>query len=66
MDKAGLAAVIEYAARIAGRQKKLSTRFHILADVIREASYWAKQGGRAVIGRDDVDTPCWSVSNGSA
>ncbi len=56
MDKAGLAALIEYATRIAGRQKKVSTRFHILADVIREASYWAKQCGHAVIGRDDVDT----------
>jgi len=55
MDKTGLAALIEYATRIAGRQGKVSTRFHILADVVREASYWAKMSGRAVIGRDDVD-----------
>ncbi len=55
MDKTGLAALIEYATRIAGRQRKVSTRFHILADVVREASYWAKQSGRTVIGRDDVD-----------
>ncbi|MCK7476253.1 MAG: AAA family ATPase [Candidatus Moduliflexus flocculans] len=33
------------ATRIAGRQKKLSTRFHVIADVIRESSYWAGQDG---------------------
>jgi len=33
--------VIEYGVRLAGRQKKLSTRFSILADVLREADYWA-------------------------
>ncbi|MBP1657654.1 MAG: ATP-dependent protease La [Bacteroidetes bacterium] len=35
------AEVIEYGARLAGQQKKLSTRFSVLADVLREASYWA-------------------------
>ncbi|OGD21864.1 MAG: ATP-dependent protease [Candidatus Aminicenantes bacterium RBG_16_63_16] len=55
MDKTGLAALIEYATRIAGRQRKISTRFHILADVVREASYWAKMSGRNMIGRDDID-----------
>ncbi len=54
-DKNGIATVIEYATRIAGRQRKVSTRFHILADVIREASYWAKTDGRATVGREDVE-----------
>lgn len=35
------AEVVEYGARLAGRQHKLSTRFSVLADVLREASYWA-------------------------
>jgi ATP-dependent Lon protease len=35
--------VIEYGVRLAGRQNKLSTRFSMLADVLREASYWAQQ-----------------------
>jgi ATP-dependent Lon protease len=35
-DKSGMAAVIEYGTRLAGRQKKISTRFHIIADVLRE------------------------------
>jgi len=35
------AEVIEYGARLAGQQNKLSTRFSALADILREASYWA-------------------------
>jgi ATP-dependent Lon protease len=54
-DKDGIAALIEYAARIAGRQKKLSTRFHVIADVIRESSYWARTDGKTAVSRGDVD-----------
>jgi len=54
-DKDGIAALVEYATRIAGRQKKLSTRFHVIADVIRESSYWAGKSGRTSVGRADVD-----------
>ncbi len=55
MDKGGMAALIEYGTRVAGRQKKVSTRFHILADVIRESSYWAKLDKKEVIGRENVE-----------
>jgi lon-related putative ATP-dependent protease len=55
-DKEGMAAVIEYGIRLAGRQKKLSTRFHILADVIRESSYWAKKKTGKTTTRDHVQT----------
>ncbi len=54
-DKDGIAALIEYSTRIAGRQKKLSTRFHIIADVIRESSYWAGKAGKTSVGREDVE-----------
>ncbi|MBM3284996.1 MAG: ATP-dependent protease, partial [Candidatus Aminicenantes bacterium] len=54
-DKEGIAAVIEYATRIAGRQRKVSTRFHILADVVREASYWAKTDGQRTVSRAHVE-----------
>lgn len=54
-DKSGMAAVIEYATRLAGRKRKVSTRFHILADVIREASYWARKDGQAAVARNHVD-----------
>ncbi|MEO0225918.1 MAG: Lon protease family protein, partial [candidate division WOR-3 bacterium] len=42
-DRTAVAEVIEYGARIAGRKNKLTTRFHIIADILREASYWAKK-----------------------
>jgi lon-related putative ATP-dependent protease len=54
-DKEGMAAIIEYGTRLAGRQKKLSTRFHILADVIREASYWAKKDNSEKVSRKYVE-----------
>jgi lon-related putative ATP-dependent protease len=55
-EKAGMAAVVEYGTRIAGRQKKLSTRFHVIADVVREASYWAQKDGKAIVGAAHVET----------
>ncbi|MBN1223639.1 MAG: AAA family ATPase [Candidatus Aminicenantes bacterium] len=54
-SKGAIAAVIEYGTRIAGRQKKLSTRFHIIADVIREASYWAKKDKKDRVERSHVE-----------
>jgi lon-related putative ATP-dependent protease len=55
LDKGGIAAVIEYGTRISGRQKKVTTRFHILADVAREADYWAKLDEAKTIGREHVE-----------
>jgi len=55
LDRDGIAALIEYATRIAGRQRKLSTRFHVIADVIRESSYWAGKDKKSAVGRDDVE-----------
>jgi len=54
-DREGIGAVIEYGTRIAGRQKKISTRFHIIADVVRESSYWAGKEGRKSVGREAVE-----------
>jgi ATP-dependent Lon protease len=55
LDKEGISALIEYATRIAGRQKKISTRFHLIADVIRESSYWAHRNKKTAAGREDVE-----------
>ncbi len=38
-----LTQIIEFGVRLAGRQQKISTRFNIIADVAREASYWARK-----------------------
>jgi lon-related putative ATP-dependent protease len=54
--KDGIAALLEYATRIAGRQRKLSTRFHVIADIIRESSYWARKKDRTSVSRENVET----------
>ncbi len=54
-DRTGMAAVIEYGTRIAGRHQKLSTRFNVIADVVRESSYWAGKDGRAVVADRHVE-----------
>ncbi|MGQ9678462.1 MAG: Lon protease family protein [bacterium] len=48
-DKTGVAKVIEYGARLAGRQAKLSTRFNVIGDVLKEANYWAEKAGAKVV-----------------
>jgi ATP-dependent Lon protease len=54
-DRTGVAAVIEYGVRLAGRQKKLSTEFHRITDVLREANYWAKKDGSEQVTEKQVD-----------
>ncbi|MCX7975358.1 MAG: AAA family ATPase, partial [Candidatus Aminicenantes bacterium] len=54
-DREGIAAIIEFGVRLAGRQKKMSTRFHILADVIREADFWARKEGASLVTRHHVE-----------
>ena len=54
-DKTGIAAVVEYGVRMTGRQKKLSTRFHLIADLLREANYWAVKDGSDVVREEHVD-----------
>jgi lon-related putative ATP-dependent protease len=41
-DVSAVAEVVEYGVRLSGRQSKLSTQFSMLADVLRESSYWAQ------------------------
>jgi lon-related putative ATP-dependent protease len=41
LDAAALALLVEHGARLAEDQEKLSTHFGVIADVIREASYYA-------------------------
>ncbi len=54
-DNTGIAAIVEYGVRITGRQKKLSTRFYIIADLLREANYWAEKDGSDVVTEKHVD-----------
>jgi lon-related putative ATP-dependent protease len=45
LDRSGMAKVVEYGSRLADDQEKLTTKFGELADIIREASYYAGQEG---------------------
>lgn len=40
-DRKAIASIMEYAARYAGKKDKLTSRFSMLADLAREANYWA-------------------------
>lgn len=43
LDAGAVAKILEHAARLAEDQAKLSTHFGAIADVVREAQYWAAQ-----------------------
>ncbi len=49
-----VARVVEYAAELAGDQRKLSTRFAALTALIEEASFWAKSRGAQRVGAEHV------------
>jgi lon-related putative ATP-dependent protease len=44
LSAAALAQIIEHSSRLAGDQGKLSALFADIADILREASFWAEQG----------------------
>ena len=54
LDREGMAAVAEFGVELAGRNNKLSTRFSDVADVIREAHYWAERDSASRIGADHI------------
>lgn len=54
-DSTGVAGVVEFGVRLAGRQSKLSTRFTFIADLIREASYWTKKDKSKYVTRKHVE-----------
>ena len=43
LDASAMAKVVEHGSRLAGDQAKLSTRFAEIADLVREANFWATQ-----------------------
>jgi len=54
-DRTAVAALIEHAVRLSGRQEKISTSFPAITDLIREADYWASQEKKAVVQEQHVD-----------
>lgn len=55
LDLKGVAKIIEYSSRLAEDREKLSTRFADIADIIREANFYAGQGESDRITRDHLN-----------
>ena len=49
LDRTGVARVVEASARHAGDAERLSTQIRKIADIVREAHYWAKEQQKNVI-----------------
>jgi lon-related putative ATP-dependent protease len=54
LDGSGLAKLVEYSQRLAQDQQKLSTRFAEVADIIREANFYATQEKSNVVNGNHV------------
>jgi lon-related putative ATP-dependent protease len=54
VDAGGVARLIEEGARLASDREKLSIEIGRIADIVREADYWAGVADHAVTSRDDV------------
>lgn len=53
--KTGVAKVVEFGSRLLEHQHKLATRFTDIADLIAEASFWAKKDGSDLVMGRHVD-----------
>jgi lon-related putative ATP-dependent protease len=53
-DNTAVARIVEIGSRLADDQEKLSTRFSEIADLIREAHYWAKKDGNDTVKGEHV------------
>ena len=48
-DREAVAKIVEYGSRIVEDQKKLSTRFMEISDLLKEANYWAGMDGSEIV-----------------
>jgi lon-related putative ATP-dependent protease len=49
-----IARLIEHGSRLVPHQERLTSQLGALLDLVREAAFWAEQGGRDVVTGDDV------------
>jgi len=54
-DRTAVAALVEQAVRMSGRQEKISTSFPVITDLMRESDYWAAQDKEPVVREKHVD-----------
>lgn len=55
LESSAIAKVVEYGSRLAEDQKKLSTRFAEIADLIREANFYARQDGSEYVNAGHIN-----------
>jgi len=55
LDRKAVAALVEQAVRMTGRQEKISTSFPVVTDLIREADFLAKQENEPVVSEKHID-----------
>ncbi len=48
--------VLQFGSRLSGSNEKLSTKFKPVLDLLAEATYWAREAGRATVTGEDVAT----------
>jgi predicted ATP-dependent protease len=53
-DISAVGKVIEYSGRLVEDQRKLTTRFARVNDIVREASFWAQRAGRTLVTAENV------------
>ncbi len=53
-DVSAVSRVIEYSGRQVEDQRKLTTRFAHVDDIVQEAAFWARRAGHAVVTAEDV------------
>jgi lon-related putative ATP-dependent protease len=54
-DRSAVAALVEEAVRMGGRQEKMAASFPKLTDLLMEADYFAEQDGRDTVQAEDVN-----------
>lgn len=53
-DRKAVAKIVEYGSRLTQDQEKLSARFMYIADILREANYWAGQDNKEYVDEPHV------------
>lgn len=54
-DRSAVARVVEFGARLAGRRDKVTTRFNVIADVLKEANYWAGKAQSRIVKAEHIN-----------
>lgn len=54
IDDQGILEVCEYGIKLSERRDRLSTRFSLISDLLREADYWAGQNNKKIIDKVSV------------